>query len=127
MGFLKVPTIYTLTFEGTDYDGLIVRMKGLSVGRIRRLMRATGEGETEDQAVGEILELLAEGLVSWNLEDENGPVPPTAAGLEDQDFAFILTLSNDWLDQVTGVDEKLGKDSGSGETFPGRPLTMEAL
>lgn len=129
MGFKKVPTIYTLTFEGTDWEGLEVRMKSTSFGTIRRLFRLLNDDSAGDlDSVEAIVKLLAGHLVSWNMEDENDqPVAADEKGLDDQDFGFIMELSNRYLDQVTGVVGDLGKDSTSGEKFPGQLPTMEAL
>lgn len=129
MGFKKVPTIYTLTFEDTDWEGLEVRMKSTSFGTIRRLFRLLNDDAAGDlDSVEAIVKLLAGHLVSWNMEDENDqPVTADEKGLDDQDFGFIMELSNRYLDQVTGVVGDLGKDSTSGEKFPGQLPTMEAL
>jgi len=122
MGYRKVPTIYTLD-DINGEDGLIVRMKGIRVGKLRRLI-----SNDSDDNVGEVLDLLLEGLVSWNLEDENGaPVPMTLEGLESQELPMITAIVDSWTDKVTGVSDELGKDSPAGEKFPGQPLTMEAL
>lgn len=123
MGYQKIPTIYTMT---QIEDGLIVRMKAIRIGRLRNLMKAVTK--EDDESLDEMFSLLLEGLVSWNLEDENGqPVPTTMEGIEQQELPFILKILTTWLDNMTGVDQELGKGSPSGVTFPGRPLTMEAL
>ncbi len=123
MGYRKVPNILTLA-EIKDYDGLIVRMKSISYGKVRRLM-SLGD---DDEGAEEMAAAFAEHLVSWNLEDENDePVPATAEGVDAQDFEFVMDIIETWLDQVTGPSEKLGKGSENGVTFPGAPVTMEAL
>lgn len=123
MGYRKVPTIHTLTFD--EYEGLVVRMKGVKVGKIRKLMHL---GDDEENALDEMLDLIAEGLVSWNLEGEDGqPIPITRDEIEDLEYDMANAILTEWLDKVTGVDKELGKDSSSGEKFPGLPLTMEAL
>lgn len=128
MGFRKVPTIYTLEFDG-EYEGLVVRMQSTSFGNVRRLFRLLNdENAAELEAIEGIVKLLADHIVSWNMESEEGhPVAADEAGLDAQDFPFIMDLSNRYLDQVTGPDAKLGKDSTDGAKFPGQPLTMEAL
>lgn len=127
MGFRKVPTIYTLTFKG-DYEGLVVRMKSTSFGKVRRLLALMGDDVDELESFAGIADLLIENLVSWNLEDENGtPVPVNAETFDDQDFAFVIELANQYLGEVTGPSEELGKDSTDGGKFPGRLPTMEAL
>lgn len=124
MGYRKTPTIYTLaSIKGED--GLIVRMKAIRVGRLRKLMRVVSD---DDSQIDEMFELLLEGLVSWNLEDENGvPVPTTMEGLEDLEMPTVLGILTEWLENMTGPSEDLGKGSPAGAQFPGRPLTMEAL
>lgn len=124
MGYRKTPTIYTLT-NVKDEDGLVVRMKAIRVGRLRKLMAVLSDDEAQ---LDEMFSLLLEGLVSWNLEDEDGvPVPTTMEGLEQQEIPLILNILTEWLENMTGPDQELGKGSPSGVQFPGRPLTMEAL
>lgn len=126
MGYRKVPTIYTLKFEQADYEGLVVRMKSLSFGKVRKLIRATEAAD--DDNFDELLASISQGLVSWNIEDEDGiPLPANEENLNDQDFSFVLDIVNAWLECMTGVDDDLGKGSPSGPQFPGRPVTMEAL
>lgn len=128
MGYRKVPTIYTLA-EFKDEPGLVVRMKAIKLGKVRKLIRLVdGENSNDLETLDEIFSLVEEGLVSWNLEDESGaPIPADMSGIEEQELPMLLEILNVWLSQMTGVDEDLGKGSGSGVNFPGRPLTMEAL
>lgn len=128
MGYKKVPTIYTL--EDVDGEkGLIIRMKSLRIGKLRRLVQII-EADNEDLSkfLGEIFDLIGEGLVSWNLEEENGaPVPADRAGVEELEMGLIMGLLSEWIDVMTGAGEELGKDLPSGGPFPGQPVTMEAL
>ena len=129
MGYRKVPTIYTLD-DVKDEPGLIVRMKAIKVGKLRKLMRVISveEDKMTPEMIDEIFKLLLDGLVSWNLEDEQGsPVPTTMDGVDELELTTVMAILNEWLENMTGVDDELGKDSISGATFPGRPLTMEAL
>lgn len=127
MGYRKVPTIHTLDKIGEE-DGLIVRMKSIKFGKLRRLMQLTDSDETAEESLDDIFKLLLESLVSWNLEDENGvPVPTTVEGLEDQETDLVMDIIEAWIEKMTGPGPELGKDSTSGESFPGKPLTMEAL
>lgn len=126
MGYRRVPTIYTLN-EIPGEDGLIVRMKTISFGKVRRLIALMSADDNDDNVMDEISAQVVKNLVSWNLEDDDGPVEPDVAGVDAQDFDLVLKIVNSWLDAITGVSEDLGKDSSSGEKFPGQPLTMEAL
>lgn len=129
MGYRRIPTIYTLdSIKGED--GLIVRMKAIKLGKLRRLMQLTADESADDTSVGEILDLFQESLVSWNLEGEDGvPIPITKEGVDDQEIEPIMKIVEAWMDRMTGTEGKndLGKGSTSGEKFPGQPLTMEAL
>lgn len=121
MGYRKIPTIHTLD-KIPGEDGLVVRMRGIKVGKLRRLVSSEGDN------VEEVLSLILDGLVSWNLEDENGiPVPTTMEGLEDQEMDLITGIIEAWTESVTGVPEELGKGSGSGAISPVALPTMETL
>lgn len=131
MGYRKIPTIYTLTFTG-ELEGLIVRMKSSSLGKMRQLVRSMGSDDDTDSetfaVVDDVVAMLAEHLVSWNYEDEEGrPIPANEEGLNQLELAFVLELSHRYMDEISGPSAELGKDSTSGAQFPGRPLTMEAL
>lgn len=130
MGYRRVPTIYTLD-DIPEEDGLIVRMSSIRLGKLRRLMQLTSSEDSDDEATGQILDLFQESLVSWNLEDfEDGlPVPTTMVGVEDQEVELIMRIVGAWMDRMTGTNGPgdLGKDSISGEKFPGAPVMMEAL
>jgi hypothetical protein len=79
-------------------------------------------------AIEQLLNGFAKALVSWNLEEEDGtPVPPTLEKVREQEFIFILPVVTAWMDAIAGVSADLGKDSGSGVTFPEGSLPMETL
>lgn len=125
MGYRRVPVIHTLD-EIEGEEGLVVRVKSISFGKVRRLLKLMDD-DTAD-VMDEISAQLVEALVSWNLEDEDEqPVPATAEGIEGQDFGLVMAIVNTWLSKITGVDDDLGKGSPSGPQFPGQPVTMEAL
>ena len=127
MGYRRVPVIYTLD-KIPDEEGLVVRMKTISFGKVRRIIALMDDETGDDSVMDEISDQVSKALVSWNLEDEDGAeVPATGEGMEGQDFDLVLKIVNSWLDAITGVSKDLGKDSSSGEKFPGQPLTMEAL
>lgn len=127
MGYRKVPVIHTLEIEGRE--GLVVRMRGMKIGKMRQIVRVmdsedAGTAETLD----EMIDAISEGIVSWTLEDENGiPLPATREQIEDLELGELTDILNAWLGKISGVDEELGKGSPAGGKFPGQPLTMEAL
>lgn len=141
MGYNKVPTIYDLVFEDEELQGLVIRMKAVKIGKVRKLLRLlNSEQGHSDEQMDEMFKLMAEALVSWNLEecDNDGnpllddygrpiPIPATLEGIEDQEFPFILQILSTWMDGMTGVSDELGKDSGSGVISPVPLPTMESL
>lgn len=128
MGHRRVPTIHTLDkIDGEE--GLIVRLKGLRIGKLRKLIRIM---ESDEQGLSDMLDELTETMaaaaVSWNLEDEDGnPVEFDRDGIEELELDQLMGIVNAWTGAMTSVDDELGKDSTSGERFPVPPLTMEAL
>ena len=127
MAYRRVPNIYTLTGI-TGEDGLEIRIQGLKIGKLRK-MAALMENEEEGMAenLDAVLDLILEGAVSWNLEDESGPVELTREALEEFEVPALFSMLEKWMDQAAGVGRELGKDSNSGVSFPAPPLTMEAL
>lgn len=130
MGYIKVPRIYDLEFEG-DREGLVVRMKGIKFGKVRRLLSVLGgdqDADLSDEDIETVFSELLDNIVSWNMEDEEGvPIPVTRESLEDEEFRDILDIFGKWLEVLTGPSDDLGKDSASGATFPVALPTMEAL
>lgn len=128
MGYRKVPNIYTLEFDG-DFKGLVVRLKSIKIGEMRRMLRLIdAEEDNTVEVLDNMVALIGKGLVSWNLEDEEGnPVEPNQDAVDELEFDLLKVILDEWLDQVSGPSEDLGKDSPSGEKFPGQPLTMEEL
>lgn len=127
MGYRRKTVVYALDL-GEKYPGFEVSMKGLKVGEMRRLLKALGDNIDTDVMIGEVTGILSTHTLSWNLEDDEGAsVEPSEAAFEDFDLDMLMDIVNAWLDRVNGVDADLGKDSPSGEQFPGRPVTMEAL
>lgn len=127
MGYRKVPRIHTLEFDG-DQEGLIVRAKSVKFGKVRKLL-ALMDDDTKDQEVMEqITAELADAIVSWNLQEEDGSdIPVSVEAIDDLEFDEVMAVVNRWMDSMTGPTKELGKDLSSGESFPGQPLTMEAL
>lgn len=128
MGYKKTPTIYTIDkIDGAE--GLTVRLKGLKVGKLRKLIRIL---EADERALADILDemfdLVTEAAVSWDLTDEDdSPIEFDRAGIEELELSQLFSLLGAWMDKMTSPGDDLGKDSTSGESFPGLPLTMEAL
>lgn len=130
MAKIKTPRIIDLDFTGSELlDGLHVRVFSIKFGKIRQLIGLMDQDDKDVEVMNEISGLLAKSLVSWDFLEEDGvtPVPATLESIDDMEFDEVIEIVNKWLDTMTGPSDELGKDSSSGEKFPGRPLTMEAL
>jgi hypothetical protein len=127
VGYRRTPKIHLLDLE-ENYPGFVVRMKGLKIGKMRRLLAAMDDDTKTEDMIPEVSQLIADHVVSWNLEDDEGnPVAPTQEAVEDFELDMLMDFINAWLEKVNGVSDDLGKDSPSGDRFPGQPVTMEAL
>ena len=128
MARIKTPRIIDLSFTEGPNEGLNVRIKSIKFGKVRRMIALMDDDEKDVEVMDEISTLLADSLISWDLQEEDGsPVPTTLEAIDDLEFAEVIDLVNKWLDHMTGPSDELGKGSPSGASFPGRPLTMEAL
>ncbi|MCG6493443.1 hypothetical protein [Kitasatospora sp. A2-31] len=121
MGYKVQRNTYQLTFKGTEFDGLEVRIRGLNTGQMleleaARLAREAG-GETGVGATRQMTEMLASALVSWNAEDEDTglPIPPTLEGLLAQDASFNAVLIDQWTKAMVGVPAPLPPASSDGQ------------
>ena len=127
MGFIKVPTTHTLTFDDVEgLKGFVVRMRSLKLGEMRRFSAILDSDD--DKTLDEMPAFLARNTVSWNLESEPGrEVPVSAEAYDDLEMEDVMKIAERWMDSMTGPDPDLGKGSPSGEQFPGAPVRMEAL
>jgi hypothetical protein len=116
MGFKHQPRTYRLVFDDPALEGLEVAARGMSIGEL-------------NDPDKKLYASFADALVEWNLEYKDGtPVPTTREAIEAYpDLDFMQGLANTWLNAVMGVDEDLGKDSTSGDTFPEASIPMEVL
>lgn len=140
MGFRPESSVYHLTFEGTKYQGLDVRMTALLVGELLESMKMgevarllTSLDGADDatlaahadviagatQRTEEFYKSFARHLVSWNVErqDDAGDwvsVPATLDGVRTQDPAFIKDIVDAWRTAVSGVRPNLERPSPNG-------------
>lgn len=102
MGYRPKRKTFNLTFEGdSEFDGLQVRTGSPSLGALQEILTLSGSGENDPEAVNTMIELFAEQLREWNVEDEDGnPVPATIEGLQAQDATFAFSLIKAWGEQM---------------------------
>jgi hypothetical protein len=95
--------------EESEFAGLEVRMKRLSIRQLMRIeklsdLRKSDKIEEVKSAMTEMLDAVGEGLLSWNYEGEDGePVPATREALDDLDVDLFLTLVKTWTKAAAGV------------------------
>lgn len=121
MGFRPKRKIYNLDFTGTDYEGLQVSVRGMTLGEELDL-------DNTGLTANAIVETLTKRLVSWNVEDDNGQaVPTTIDGVRTQDGAMILAILEALRQANSGVPDPLPQSSPSGEPSLVASVPMEAL
>lgn len=125
MGYRPPRKIYKLDFAGTEYEGLEVSMRGVTVGE-----ELEQESRRGTPGFGRyIFDLMASLLVEWNVEDDNGePVPATRDGVLTQDSTMVQSILEALQAAVSGVPDPLPQSLPSGEPSPAvSEIPMEAL
>lgn len=133
MGYQR-PILRLIFDESTgDMAGLEVLCRRMSVGHVKdiqALAQTTGDMKDPDNLarLDRCLNVLAEHLVGWNLEDDNGaPVPADVDTLKQQDLPFLMGIFEQWMKQAIGVRPPLLKPSEDGEPFPEGSIPMTDL
>jgi hypothetical protein len=118
-----------------DRDGLIVRMRPMTMKTMRWFIRngpalARLDGmkpsELTDEQAGlldHMFEIFAEHLLTWNLEDEaedgsRASVPANLDGVDTQEPAFIQEIMGHWQRACTEVAPPLSPGSPNGGLSP---------
>ncbi|BBC35294.1 hypothetical protein SGFS_065880 [Streptomyces graminofaciens] len=126
MGYKPRRKIYTLAFEGEEYEGLEVKIRGLNTGQVMDIDAARADGG--DSAIVAMLQLMAEQLVEWNVEDDEGqPVPTTFEGVRSLDIDFNWAVIDAWQNAAAGVPAPLESGSTSGEPSLVASIPTETL
>jgi hypothetical protein len=121
---------YRLVFEDEGMAGLEVVMRSLTVESMTQMARAADavKGDTVDAAaIEDLFARFAAALKEWNLDDDDDqPVPPTAAGVMSQDLDFVMAVFEAFFRAVTDVDPPSPAASpGGGTSGQERSLPME--
>lgn len=129
MSFKRKRKVYKLDFEGTEHDGLVVTVRGLTTGEYLDLVSLSAPGSEGDRETESMLKLLASHLVSWNLVDDESdePVPTTYEGIRSNDFGMNMAIVNAWTLALTALPEKSEKKSSSGEPVLVESIPSQAL
>lgn len=126
MGYRPKKKVYTLAFEDEEHDGLEVKIRGLNTGQVMDIDAARGDGG--DGAIITMLQLMAEQLVEWNVEDDAGqPVPTTFEGVRSLDIDFNWAIIDAWQTAAAGVRAPLDEPSTSTEPSLVASIPTETL
>ena len=128
MGYKPKRTLYNLTFEDPELEGLKVTTKSLPVDSLLEMLELAdqADGEKPDMAaIEKLLGRFARVLVSWNVEeDDDTPVPATKEGLLGQDIDFLLQIITAWAKAMVQAPPPLPGASPSGATSPEESLQL---
>jgi hypothetical protein len=142
MGSRRNPTIIALEYDdSTSYPGLEIKLRSATLDQLFEIADVADlvpeiNGNLSKEQRAALLRLrdeLANRLVSWNREDEQGvPLAPTLANLKDEEPAFVLRIIYDWMDGIQRVPNPLSDGSNGGgqpstPTLPTLDLPMEPL
>ena len=111
MAFKRKRKIYHLDFEGTEYEGLEVKVRGLTTGEYLEIVSLSAPATEGDQETETMLRMFADHLTFWNLEDEvsGEPVPTTYEGVITNDFVMNMYIINAWTRALATVPEATEK------------------
>lgn len=136
MGFEAPRTVYTLDFEGTDLDGLVVKMSGGKLGDAFTTVREAGKvagGSDADVSVAhaEVVlsqyEDMAEHLVGWNLTANGQPVKADLDGLKTLEVRHVNMIAAAWQKAQVGVPGPLPSSSSTMPSTDLSSIRMETL
>lgn len=111
MAGFQVGRTFSLEFVDTDAEGAVVKMRSASVQTVLDIFKPELpiEGESE---------IVADHLVSWNLEDNGVPVPMTAEGLMSLEVPFRSLIVSEWLKATRGLSAPFDRRSDGGGPSP---------
>lgn len=136
MGFRPQQTIYNLTFEGTAFDGLHVKMSCCTIKEHNTMIKGAINGDDKkgitEETINEneyILDLFANHLLSWNLEDpiDGSPVPATRVGIDSQERSLIAQLIGSWQIAMVKIPNLSNTESSNGETSEEASLDLGSI
>lgn len=127
MAFQRKRKVYKLDFAETEYEGLEVRVRGLTTGEyleIVTLSGATTEGGSETE---KLLKLFSSHLASWNLEEDGIPVGTTFEGVKSNDLAMNMFIIDAWTNAMTAPSPDTEKKLLTGDPSLVASIPTESL
>jgi hypothetical protein len=129
MAFQRKRKIYRLVFEETEYEGLEVRVRGLTTGEYLEIVALSGSTSDEGNETEKLLKLFAKHLVAWNLQEEDSGefVPATFEGVVSNDLAMNMYIIDAWTDAMAKAPASTEKKSLAGEPTLVASIPTESL
>jgi hypothetical protein len=122
MGFTRKRKSYKLDFSGTEFDGLVVKVDGLTTGEYLDFIMMTATVDADENQTSNMIKMLA-----THLEEDGEPVPPTLEGLRANDLQMNMAIINAWTSAMSNVPEETAKKSETGESPLLGSIPMETL
>ena len=136
MGYVIPRHIYEIDFGDNErYAGLVISMRALSIEDVLERSDFTWlndlsaySAQEQLALVRDLLELFADHLEGWNMEEEGEPVPATLDAIKKLDAnEFMLPIARCWVNTITGVSRPLPEPSADGELPLAEQMPMEEL
>jgi len=128
MAFKRKRKVYRLDFEGTEYEGLELKVRGLTTGEYLDMVALSAPGTDGDGETDGLLRMLSTHLVSWNLVDEEGePVPTTFEGIRTNDLTMNMAIISAWTEAMVNLPAGTEKKSLPGENSLVESIPTETL
>lgn len=127
MAYQRKRKVYTLDFGGTEYDGLMVKVQGLTTGEYLELVTLTGSSGESNNETEQLLKLFATHLVSWNLEEDGIPVGTSFDGVKSNDLAMNMAIIDAWTGAMVNVPKETEKKSLAGDPSLVASIPTETL
>lgn len=119
MGFELEETVYRLTFTEPKYEGLVVKTKEMSIGEMVEMAKLDHDGDSvPTEVLDAMFDLIAEGVVEWNLERGGEPVGTDITAIRKLPATFVMDLLRAWQFTVVGVPGPLDDGSMNGKPPP---------
>lgn len=117
MGF-RVGRTFHLEFDHPLLKGARVSMRSMSVGALIEFLECDIKRE---------MQMIADHLITWDLEDETGALPATLEGLMRLEEPVKSLIIRSWLKVTREVPAPLEQASASGEPLEVPSMEMETL
>lgn len=128
-GFTRKRKTYRLAFEDPEYEGLEIRVRGISTQEYLDALDMKAAADEDSEAQRALLRMFADSLLEWNLMEEDGvtPVPATYEALAHEDLTFVDASVAAWLRANGAVSGPLDGSSTGGEPSAVASIPMAPL